>query len=61
MDELSIEMKKLLCIALPRITTMEVRMIADRERYLPVLGELKELQESLEREIRAEQDTPPVV
>jgi hypothetical protein len=54
--ELSLEMKKLLCIALPRITTMEVRMIADRERYLSVLDELENLQRALEGEIRAEQE-----
>jgi hypothetical protein len=58
--ELSIEMKKLLCLALPRITTMEVRMIADRERYLSVLDELESLQRTLEQEIRTEQDRPPV-
>jgi hypothetical protein len=60
MDNLSIEMKKLLCIALPRITTMEVRIIVDKDRYLSVLDELESLQRTLEQEIRAEQDRPPV-
>jgi hypothetical protein len=55
MDELSIEMKKLLCIALPRITTMEVRIVVDRERYLSVLDELESLQRTLQREILEEE------
>lgn len=55
----SLEMKKLLCLALPRITTMEVRIITDRERYLAVLDKLESLQRTLEGEIRAEQDKCP--
>jgi hypothetical protein len=51
MEGLSIEMKKILCLVLPRITTTEIRMLTDREKYFSVLGELRDLQATLETEI----------
>ena len=51
MPELSLEMKKLLLIALPRITTMEIRIIVSRERYLEVIDEMDNLERSLQEEV----------
>lgn len=44
-------MKKLLLLALPRITTMEIRITVDRNRYLDVIDELENLQRSLQEEV----------
>lgn len=55
MKELSLEMKKILVLVLPRVTTMDIRIMTDAKTYLPVLGEMKELQQTLEREILEEE------
>lgn len=56
MQELSLEMKKLLLLALPRITTMEIRITVDRNRYLDVIDELENFQRSLQEEVLQAQD-----
>ncbi len=51
MDDLSLEMKKIIAFLLPRISLSEIRMLTTRETYLPVLEELKRLEETLQKEI----------
>lgn len=58
--ELSIEMKKILLIALPRISMTEIRIVTDRENYLSVLEELRQLQSSLEKDVN-EAGQPPEI
>jgi len=56
--ELSIEMKKLLLLALPRITTMEIRITVERNRYLDVIDELENFQRALQEEVLQARDQP---
>ena len=54
--EFSLEMKKLLLLALPRITTMEIRITVSRDRYLDVIDELENFQRSLQEEVLQARD-----
>lgn len=51
MDNLSIEMKKILYIALQRTSQIDIRILTTKENYLPTIEEWLNVQRALEKEL----------
>ena len=59
MDELSIEMKKILYIALHRISTTDIRLETDRESYLETIDTWLKMMQDLEKDLLEAQGKLP--